>query len=121
MRGCGNLDLGQGGWSDLRLGPFKVFPCNSIVEGHDRSVIGSLPRCRRALERYRDGYWGALALGLAHGTFCVGCCWVLILLAWVGGTIVAAERMLRIRGTILHGSALALLGAGSALMLGAAL
>jgi hypothetical protein len=46
---------------------------------------------------------------------------VLILLAWVGGTIVAAERMLRIRGTILHGSALALLGAGSALMLGAAL
>jgi predicted metal-binding membrane protein len=55
-----------------------------------------------------------------------------MLLAWVGGTmnlawmvlltlVVAAERMLRIRGTILHGSALALLGAGSALMLGAAL
>ena len=95
-----------------------------------------LSRCRSLLrfllERYRDGYRGALALGLAHGTFCVGCCWLLMLLAWVGGTmnlawmvvltlLVAAERMLRMRGAILHGSALALLGAGSALMLGAAL
>jgi predicted metal-binding membrane protein len=95
-----------------------------------------LSRCRSPLrfllERYRDGYRGALALGLAHGTFCVGCCWLLMLLAWVGGTmnlawmvvltlLVAAERMLRMRGAILHGSALALLGAGSALMLGAAL
>jgi predicted metal-binding membrane protein len=88
-----------------------------------------LPRGGRALERYRDGYRGAIALGLAHGVFCVGCCRVLMLLAWVGGTmnlawmVVAhpgrrAERMLRIRDTILHGSALTLLGAGSALMLG---
>jgi hypothetical protein len=34
--------------------------------------------------------------------------------------LVAAERMLRMRGAILHASALALLGGSSALMLGAA-
>jgi predicted metal-binding membrane protein len=50
-----------------------------------------LSRCRSPLrfllERYRDGYRGALALGLVHGTLCVGCCWLLMLLAWVGGTM----------------------------------
>ena len=67
------------------------------------------------------GFWGAAGM------------WVVMMSAtMLGGTmnlawmvvltlLVAAERMLRMRGAILHGSALALLGAGSALMLGAAL
>lgn len=65
MRGCGNLDLGQGGWSDLRLGPFKVFSCNSIGEGHVCSVIGSLPRAGGALlagAAAREGWAAGLLL-----------------------------------------------------------
>jgi predicted metal-binding membrane protein len=86
-----------------------------------------LSRCRSPLgfllERYRSGYRGALVLGLAHGAFCVGCCWMLMLLAWVGGAmnlawmvvltlLVAAERLLRPRALVVRATALTLLSAG---------
>jgi predicted metal-binding membrane protein len=42
-----------------------------------------LARCRSPLSfmlRYwRDGRWGAVTMGLRHGMFCLGCCWVLFL------------------------------------------
>jgi predicted metal-binding membrane protein len=52
-----------------------------------------------------DHAWQALRLGLRHGTFCVGCCWTLMLLmfpfgagslAWmlVLGAMMAAEKNL---------------------------
>jgi hypothetical protein len=48
-----------------------------------------LRRCRSPLgfmlQHYASGCRGALQLGLRHGAFCVGCCWALMLLAWVGG------------------------------------
>ena len=31
--------------------------------------------------------WGSLKLGAEHGTFCVGCCWVLMALLFVGGVM----------------------------------
>ncbi len=50
-----------------------------------------LSRCRSPLsfllENYRSGYRGAMRLGLRHGLFCLGCCWALMLLAWVGGAM----------------------------------
>lgn len=39
------------------------------------------------LENWREGAWGALSMGLRHGLFCVGCCWVLMLLLFVGGVM----------------------------------
>ena len=33
------------------------------------------------------GAWGALRLGLRHGAYCVGCCWLLMLLLFVGGVM----------------------------------
>jgi predicted metal-binding membrane protein len=30
---------------------------------------------------------GALRLGLRHGLYCVGCCWALMLLLFVGGVM----------------------------------
>ena len=36
-------------------------------------------------EHWRPGALGALRMGLAHGLFCVGCCWFLMLLLFVGG------------------------------------
>ena len=37
------------------------------------------------LRHWRDGVSGGLKMGLRHGVTCVGCCWALMLLAFVGG------------------------------------
>lgn len=37
------------------------------------------------LRHWRDGIDGGLKMGLRHGVTCVGCCWALMLLAFVGG------------------------------------
>ncbi len=34
---------------------------------------------------WRDGVAGAFSMGARHGVACVGCCWLLMLLAFVGG------------------------------------
>jgi predicted metal-binding membrane protein len=50
-----------------------------------------LQRCRSPLtflvENWRPGMPGALRLGLHHGVHCVGCCWALMLLLFVGGVM----------------------------------
>jgi predicted metal-binding membrane protein len=50
-----------------------------------------LSRCRHPatfLQRHwRAGWWGALRLGLLHGADCLGCCWALMLLLFVGGVM----------------------------------
>ena len=37
------------------------------------------------IRHWRDGVGGSFKMGLRHGVTCVGCCWVLMLLAFVGG------------------------------------
>lgn len=39
------------------------------------------------LTRWREGAWGALSMGLRHGAYCVGCCWALMGLLFVGGVM----------------------------------
>jgi predicted metal-binding membrane protein len=50
-----------------------------------------LSKCRAPLTffvaNWRDGTAGAAAMGLRLGLVCVGCCWALMLLAFVGGTM----------------------------------
>ena len=50
-----------------------------------------LGKCRAPLEfvmtRWRPGRLGALRMGAAHGLYCVGCCWALMLLLFVGGVM----------------------------------
>ena len=68
-----------------------------------------LARCRSPAQfltrHYRPGPRGALRLGALHGAFCVGCCWLLMALLFVGGVmnlawvagltlLVAAEKLL---------------------------
>lgn len=36
---------------------------------------------------YRPGVRGALALGFRHGAYCLGCCWMLMLLLFFGGVM----------------------------------
>jgi predicted metal-binding membrane protein len=37
--------------------------------------------------RWRGGAWGAFRMGAEHGVYCVGCCWALMLLLFVGGVM----------------------------------
>ena len=68
-----------------------------------------LSRCRSPTEfltrHWRPGAAGALRLGVLHGVDCLGCCWMLMLLLFVGGVmnliwiialtlIVAVEKLL---------------------------
>lgn len=50
-----------------------------------------LARCRSPLEwisrHMRPGRDGALLMGIEHGAYCVGCCWVIMLLIFVGGVM----------------------------------
>ena len=50
-----------------------------------------LRHCRSPLEfivtRWRPGAGGAFRMGLGHGAVCVGCCWLLMLLLFVGGVM----------------------------------
>lgn len=50
-----------------------------------------LSKCRSPMAffmtHWQPGPRGALAMGLRHGAVCVGCCWALMLLGFVGGTM----------------------------------
>ena len=40
------------------------------------------------LSRYwRSGWIGAVLLGVRHGAYCLGCCWMLMALLFVGGVM----------------------------------
>lgn len=48
-----------------------------------------LRHCRSPLEflvrHWRAGAWGGAVIGVRHGLFCLGCCWMLMALLFVGG------------------------------------
>jgi len=50
-----------------------------------------LHQCRSPVDfissNWRSGTIGAFRMGLSHGTFCLGCCWVLMGLLFVGGVM----------------------------------
>ena len=50
-----------------------------------------LRQCRSPLDfvitQWRAGSGSAFAMGLRHGAFCLGCCWTLMLLLFVGGVM----------------------------------
>ena len=50
-----------------------------------------LARCRTPaawiVENWQPGALGALRMGAAHGLYCVGCCWALMLLLFAGGVM----------------------------------
>jgi predicted metal-binding membrane protein len=50
-----------------------------------------LDKCRSPLDfilfRWRSGIGGALRMGMEHGAYCLGCCWVLMILLFVGGVM----------------------------------
>ena len=50
-----------------------------------------LAKCRAPAQflaqNWRPGRIGAISLGMRHGAYCVGCCWILMALLFVGGVM----------------------------------
>jgi predicted metal-binding membrane protein len=84
-----------------------------------------LSHCRSPLEwiahHQRPGSFGALKMGIEHGFFCLGCCWMLMLLLFVGGVMnllwVAVIAAVVLVEKLLPGGPIAARLAGGALVL----
>jgi predicted metal-binding membrane protein len=62
-------------------GVFQFMPLKNACLRHCRSPLGFI------LTEWREGTWGALRMGLRHGLYCVGCCWLLMSLLFVAGVM----------------------------------
>ncbi len=62
-------------------GIYQVTPWKNACLSHCRGPIAYLH------EHWRAGKLGAFLMGARHGAFCLGCCWVLMLLLFVGGVM----------------------------------
>jgi predicted metal-binding membrane protein len=60
-------------------GVYQWTPLKQACLRHCRSPLAFL------LGRWRKGAWGAVTNGMRHGLFCLGCCWMLMVLLFVGG------------------------------------
>lgn len=70
-----------GGALLLLAGAYQWFPVKHACLRRCRTPLGFL------MTEWRDGRKGALVMGLRHGAFCLGCCWFLMGLMFVGGVM----------------------------------
>ena len=70
-----------GGLLLLAAGIFQFTPLKRACLVHCRSPLSFL------MSHWREGQWGAFTMGLKHGVYCVGCCWLLMTLLFVGGVM----------------------------------
>jgi predicted metal-binding membrane protein len=70
-----------GGVLLLAAGIFQWTPLKYACLAHCRSPLGFF------MTNWREGTSGALLMGLRHGSYCVGCCWVLMALLFVTGVM----------------------------------
>jgi predicted metal-binding membrane protein len=90
-----------------------------------------LDGCRSPLtflmSEWREGARGAFVMGLRHGTYCVGCCWILMALLFVAGVmnllwvaaiacLVIAEKLFPKGHLVAHASGVAFVLGGAALI-----
>ncbi len=65
----------------LGAGVFQLTPLKQVCLSHCRSPLLFL------MTGWRPGSRGALRMGIQHGGYCVGCCWALMALMFVAGTM----------------------------------
>ena len=65
----------------LVAGVYQLTPLKAACLRGCRSPITALA------ERWREGAAGAFQMGVAHGLYCLGCCWALMLLLFAGGVM----------------------------------
>jgi predicted metal-binding membrane protein len=70
-----------GGMLLLAAGIFQWTPLKYACLKHCRSPLSFL------MTEWREGPRGALIMGLRHGSYCTGCCWLLMALLFVAGVM----------------------------------
>jgi len=77
-----------GGGVLIAAGLYQLSPIKSLC----------LTKCRTpfqfVLGSWRDGYSGAFRMGLEHGTYCLGCCWLLFVILFPLGVMNVAAMAL---------------------------
>jgi predicted metal-binding membrane protein len=99
----------------IAAGVFQFTPLKQACLRHCRSPVEFITQRRRA------GTSGALAMGIEHGVYCLGCCWFLMALLFVGGImnlywIVGLAAFVAIEKLVPHGHLLSKI-AGTGLIL----
>jgi predicted metal-binding membrane protein len=101
----------------LLAAAYELTPLKNVCLSKCRSPLGFL------LGSWRDGWSGALRMGVKNGAWCVGCCWALmaslfalgvmspVWMAIVAG-LIAIEKTLPWRRTATYGTATILLALG---------
>jgi predicted metal-binding membrane protein len=101
----------------VAAGIYQWTPLKQACLRHCRSPLAFL------LHHWRPGGWGAVSSGVRHGVFCLGCCWMLMALLFVGGLmnllwiaalalLVLIEKLLPWGGRMSRATGLALIGWG---------
>ena len=65
----------------IAAGLYQLTPLKTACLSQCRSPAGFFAR------HFRQGPFAAVRLGLAHGVYCIGCCWALMALLLVGGVM----------------------------------
>lgn len=73
------IDTVPGGLVLIAAGVYQFTPLKMVCLEHCRSPAKFLS------ERRRPGTFGAFVMGAEHGAYCLGCCWFLMALLFVGG------------------------------------
>jgi predicted metal-binding membrane protein len=107
----------------IAAGLYQLSPFKDACLSNCRAPTDFLTR------HYRPGAAGAWRLGLIHGAYCLGCCWLLMALlfvvgvmnlAWVAALtlLVAAEKLLPGGQWIARIAGVAMIGWGAVLLIG---
>ena len=107
----------------ILAGVYQLSPLKGACLAECRSPAQFISR------HWRAGWSGAVRLGLLHGAYCIGCCWALMLLLFVGGVmnlpwvvaiaaIVAAEKLVPRGDWLARLTGVALVGWGVLRLLG---
>lgn len=70
-----------GGAILIVAGLWQLTPIKNVCLSHCRSPLGFL------VAGWQPGPFGAFRLGLRHGAYCLGCCWLLMGLLFFGGVM----------------------------------
>ena len=110
-----------GGVVLIAAGIYQLSPLKRICLSKCRSPMSWL------LNSWRDGPGGALRMGIDHGTYCLGCCWLLFVILFPLGmmniaamalitALIFAEKSLPISRLAMTLAALGLVGYGVAVL-----
>ena len=76
-----------GGMLLIIAGVYQLSPLKNVCLAKCRTPMTFI------LTSWRDGTWGAVRMGLEHGIFCLGCCWLLFLVLFPLGIMNVAAMV----------------------------